>query len=68
MKPRSVRDSDDLIKGWVLVPYATTREYGRLEIYRDKEVALMIAEIDPYFRTIMEVQIIPIKPKKRRKR
>ena len=51
--------------GWAIYPYATTKGWGYMMVFRDKELAQKFADADPYYRELIELELRPISKKRK---
>lgn len=59
MKPSPIR----AVRGFALFPYATTKSWGHMMLFRDSQLAADFALVDPFYREVVEVEIRPLKRK-----
>ena len=52
--------------GYAVTPFATTRNWGHMMVFRDAELAQKFADADPLYREIVEMKLIPL-PKRKNK-
>lgn len=46
---------------WAVVPFATTREWGHMIVFRDRNLAQHFADSDPFYREVVQYDLIPVK-------